>query len=85
MVPITKDAVFLCGAALFPDEDEGSKIPNVIPSNSYKEQTNKSRPRYTIGQQLKMTRDGHCENITLDSVDVDMSTKVRCLRCVRST
>ena len=69
----THDAIFLCGA-VFDNED-----PTILvhpPLNSFKESEKQSESSYEIGQQLKFTRDGHCEKVTLDSVDVDMDTMV---------
>ena len=76
LVPIPKDAVFLCGAALSTDKDEDNDISKFLLSYSSKEQTFTSKPRYIIGQKLKLTKDGHDKNVTLDSVDVAMSNMV---------
>ena len=69
LVPRPKDAVFLCGAALSSDEDEDNDSSKFLPSHSSQEPTSQN---YIIGQQLKLTKDGHCENVTLDSIDTLM-------------
>ena len=76
VVSRTKDAVFLWGVALSDEDNEDPNILNYVPISSNKDQINSSKTIYDSGQQLKLTRDGHCENMTLDSVDFDMYTMV---------
>ena len=38
--------------------------------------TTKTKSPFSIGQNLQLTRDEHCEDVVLDSVDVDMDTMV---------
>ena len=73
VVPRTQDAVFLCGADL--DDEDLTELLHPT-SAFFKESYAQSKPVYEIGQQLKFTRDGHFEKVTLYSVDVDLDTMV---------
>ena len=78
LVPRTQDAVFLCGAILSDTDDEDPTMPNYLPAPLPVDgaDTTKTKPTFSIGQNLQLTRDGYGEQVILDSVDVDMDTMV---------
>ena len=58
--------------------DADPTISNFIPVSPIEDQavSLKSKSTYSIGQTLQLTRDGHCENVLLDLVDIDIDTIV---------
>ena len=78
LVPRTQDVVFLCGSVLSAANDEDPPIPNSLPASLPADEaiTTITKSPFSIGRDLQLTRDGHCEDVVLDSVDVDMDTTV---------
>lgn len=51
-------------------------VLTIIPPLSNSDQNKSSKPIFRLGQQLRLTRDGHSEIMILTAVDVDITTKI---------
>ena len=72
VVPINEPSVFLSGAS--PSSDPGPTITNVVPESP--KIIDGKQNIYDIEQKLTLVRDGHGEEVILESVDVDFDTIV---------